>query len=85
MTFENKEIRGINIKQLLQYTAAIVAGAFVYFDLKNTSLRNREVLEEYKMDSKEYMKSNEIRLTNIEQQQKLIEIRLTVLETQLNK
>lgn len=85
MTFENKEIRGINIKQLLQYTAAIVTGAFVYFDLKNTSLRSREVLEEYKMDSKEYMKSNEIRLTNIEQQQKLIEIRLTVLETQIKR
>lgn len=83
MEITEKEIKGINIKQLIQYTIAVVGAAFIYFDLKQTSLRNREVMQEYRAEAKEQGKMNEANLKHLEQEQRLIDLRLTVIETQL--
>lgn len=83
MEITNKEIKGINLKQLITYTAGVVASAFVYFDLKNTSLRNREVMQEYREEAKELGKMHDAVMKNLEQQQRMTDLRLTVIETQL--
>lgn len=93
MELQNKEIKGVTLKQIIQYTVYAVAAAYIYFDLKNTSLRNREVIQEYREENqsyraeqKEQSKINETAIKSLEQQQRLMDIRLTVMETkQQNK
>ena len=88
--FQNKEIRGINIKQVAAYTAAIFALVFIYFDIKAELQINRaetrttqEILRKIEDASVEDRKVREMQIHNLDQQQRETAMRITILETRL--
>lgn len=72
----SKEIKGINLKQIVSYTIGVIGVALIYYDLRQNTVASREVFQEYKI-------SSEVRMTSIEQAQRLMDIRLTIVETQM--
>lgn len=91
-SIETKEIRGITIKQIATYSAFIISAALLYFGNKVETLRNREetiknreLMQEFKNEWKEQQRFNDIRMKEHEQLQRLMDIRLTVVETQIKK
>ena len=82
ITLDSKEIRGLNWKILVAFASIIAGGAYVYHDLKENTLINREVANELKAELKEQRRLFELRLREAEANQRLTDIRLTVIETQ---
>jgi hypothetical protein len=87
-----RTIPGITWKQVVAFVIVIVTGVGVYFSVREMakkayeqSVENGRVLNEIQSDRKESERLNNIRLTNIELDQREAKIRLTNLETDLNK
>jgi hypothetical protein len=88
MEFNEKEIRGINFKQLAAFTATVALLLAGYFDIRQEIHENRRetiLNRELYMEQREFIKVElqliKAQLKQVEDQQRLVELRLTVLET----
>ena len=88
---EERTIPGVTVKQLWKLGVAIVAIlSFVFVMLKrisdaeSVSQDNNAILKEMQQERKESERINNIRLTNIELDQREAKIRLTNLESKMS-
>lgn len=89
---QNKEIRGLTLRQLIGLIIGVAAVVTMYFDTRsniNDSQRigndNRELLNQIIETHKEEKKFNDIKISSLEQGQRTTDIRLTIIETELKK
>lgn len=88
----NREIRGITARQIIWAIFAVASGALLYFnvlkkieDAQRISEETNYILREISSDRKEEKRIIDATLKTIEQNQKQIEIRLSILETTVQR
>lgn len=86
-TIENKEIRGLSLRIIIVAISAIVTfvttAAFFVGSIKSEISSNRELLMQIQAANHEDKRISDIRLKEVEQNQRTTDIRLTILETQV--
>lgn len=92
MDFNEKEIRGINFKQLAAFSALIAIFLAGYFDIRSEIHENRRetvLNRELYMEQREFIKVElqllKAEMKNIEDQQRVLDLRIVVLETVINR
>lgn len=88
----SRTIPGITWKQVVAYTIAISLGVVLYVRIETLSnkaveqsIQNGELLKEIQTERKEERRFYDTRMTVMEQTIKTLEIRINILETQLNR
>lgn len=86
-----REIRGLTWKQVAPIVTLIIGAVWVYFNItkqiesaQNVSESNNAILQEIRNDRKEESRLFNLRINDIENRQRSDNIRLTLLEAQLN-
>jgi hypothetical protein len=86
-----REIRGLTWKQVTPIVGIIVGAVWVYFNItkqietaQKVSESNNEILQEIRNDRKEEARLFNIRIADIENRQRTDNVRITLIEAQLN-
>jgi len=89
---QHTPIKGLTLGGLWKAAGIVAFAAWVYFslvgrinDAQRVSQDNNGILREMQSDRKEYDRVNNIRLTNIELDQREAKIRLTTIENQIKQ
>lgn len=87
----SRSIPGITWKQVVAYTIAISMAVVLYVRIEmlankayEQSVQNGDLLKEIQLERKEERRFYDTRMNVMEQTLKTIEIRISILETQLN-
>lgn len=85
-----KELRGLNLRLIIQISGFIITACSLYYGIKMelNSMReqtsvNKELLMDIKKNAQDNQRVNNDRMTVIEQASRQLDIRMTIIETEM--